>query len=68
MKSIQTETDLLMKEITMSQQELEMKKKKMIEEIKKVSKEEILSSINKAPEKITLWKKIKILLGYGKER
>ena len=52
----------------MSQIQLEKSKEKLIKEIKKVSREEMIEKTIKIPPKLTLWGRIKIVFGYGKKR
>lgn len=59
MKNKSTQLDWLEKEILKDKNELENEKFKLIQEIKKLKKEEILPVV---PKKLTLWQRIKKVL------
>lgn len=65
MKRIQQGIDWLNKEIKKDQQEIELHKQKIIEEIKKIDKQKFFEP--KPKNKVSIFKKILIIFGYGKK-
>ena len=61
-KKVLQELELLENDSIKSQLQLQAEKEKIINELKKLTKEDILPKPPEPPKKITLWERIKILL------
>jgi len=65
-KRIQQAQDWLQREMEKDKKDLEIQRKQMIEEVKKIKKEDLLQP--KQKKKISVISKILMILGYGKKR
>jgi hypothetical protein len=57
------ELEFLHKDITKNKLILDKEKEKFINQIKQINKEEILPKLPEPPKKLTLWQRIKVLMG-----
>lgn len=62
-KKVLKELELLENDSIKSQLQLQSEKEKIINELKKLTKEDILPRVPEPPKKLTLWQRIKVLMG-----
>jgi hypothetical protein len=61
-KKVLQELELLKNDSIKSQLQLQVEKEKIINELKKLTKEDVLPKIPELPKKLTLWERIKKVL------
>jgi hypothetical protein len=61
-KKVLQELELLKNDSIKSQLQLQIEKEKIINELKKLTKEDVLPKIPELPKKLTLWERIKKVL------
>jgi len=61
-KKVLQELELLKNDSIKSQLQLQVEKEKIINELKKLTKEDVLPKIPEVPKKLTLWERIKKVL------
>ena len=61
-KKVLQELELLKNDSIKSQLQLQIEKEKIINELKKLTKEDVLPKIPEVPKKLTLWERIKKVL------